>query len=154
MTTKAFRLASILMVAAAIMFYGFSIRTSQTVEAKPQNPFDTGGRDDKPAAEVYKNILQFKTLPAGRIQTIMTNWTKTLGVKCNHCHTPGAWEKEDLPAKQVAREMVQMTGKINNEALKAIKNLKSEKPTVSCYTCHRGQAKPDTTAPAPAAPGN
>jgi hypothetical protein len=116
------------------------------------NPFDTGGRDDKPAAEVFKNIQQFKTLPAGRLAGIMQNWTRVLGVKCNHCHTLGAWEKEDLPTKQVAREMVQMTGKINNDLLKSIKNLKSERPSVSCYTCHRGQAKPETAIPQQAPP--
>jgi hypothetical protein len=79
----------------------------------------------------------------------MTRWNSALGVKCNHCHTPGAWEKDDLPAKQIAREMMTLTTRINNESLKGIKNLKSEKPSISCYTCHRGAVKPDTEAPAP-----
>jgi hypothetical protein len=50
-----------------------------------------------------------------------------------------------------------MTGTIDNELLKNIKNLKSDKPSVSCATCHRGQEKPatrmeSTPKPADAAP--
>ena len=162
MTSKAIRLAVMFLFASALALTGVWTRSTADVLAQNPpgqnpagppppggNPFDTGGRDDKPAAEVFKNITQFKNLPAGRLGGIMQNWTRVLGVKCNHCHTPGAWEKEELPAKQVARDMVAMTGKLNNESLKAIKNLKSERPNVSCYTCHRGQAKPDTAAPPP-----
>lgn len=164
MTSKALRFAVLTLFVATLAVAAVCMRADSTALAQqpagqnppgppPQGgPFDTGGRDDKPAAEVFKNIQQFKTLPAGRLGGIMQTWTRVLGVKCNHCHTPGAFEKEDLPAKQVAREMVQMTGKINNESLKAIKNLKSERPSVSCYTCHRGQAKPETAVPPPPAP--
>ena len=35
-----------------------------------------------------------------------------------------------------------MTATINNELLPKIQNLKSEKPTVNCTTCHRGSTKP------------
>src|SRR2546427_9644458 len=153
MTIRTLRFAALVLFAVALMFTGVWTRSHTNVLAQPSadqnppgppqggNPFDTGGRDDKPAAEVFKNIQQFKTLPAGRLAGIMQNWTRVLGVKCNHCHTPGAWEKEDLPTKQIAREMVQMTGKLNNELLKGIQNLKSDRPSVSCYTCHRGQVK-------------
>jgi Photosynthetic reaction centre cytochrome C subunit len=68
---------------------------------------------------------------------------------CNHCHTVGQFDKDDLPAKQLAREMVHMTGKINNDLLKGIKGLKSDNPQINCYTCHRGNVKPETAIPAP-----
>jgi len=165
MTIKAMRYAVVILFALALAGAGIWMRSNAGVLANPAiaqnppagppqggNPFDTGGRDDKPAAEVFKNIQQFKTLPAGRLASVMQTWTRVLGVKCNYCHTPGAWEKEDLPTKQVAREMMQMTGKINNDLLKGIKNLKSERPSVSCYTCHRGQAKPETAVPQQAPP--
>jgi hypothetical protein len=42
-----------------------------------------------------------------------------------------------------------LTSKINNESLKEVKNLKSERPSISCYTCHRGAVKPDTAPSAP-----
>lgn len=160
MTIRTLRYLTVILFATALAFTGLGTQINvanalaqpaggQNPPGPPQGggPFNTDGRDDKPASEVFKNITQFKNLPAGRLGGIMQNWTRVLGVKCNYCHTPGQWEKEDLPTKQIAREMVQMTMKINNEALKEIKNLKSEKPSVSCYTCHRGQAKPETAMP-------
>ncbi|MBK9316814.1 MAG: c-type cytochrome [Acidobacteria bacterium] len=127
-------------------------RIGETVRCQRagRQPFDTGGRDDKPAEEVFKNVQTLKNMPAGRLVGVMNGWTKALGVKCNHCHTLGAWEKEDEPAKQIARDMVALTSRINGESLKEIKNLKSERPSISCYTCHRGAVKPET-APAPPA---
>jgi hypothetical protein len=113
-----------------------------------RNPFDTGGRDDKPAGEVFKNIQVLKALPAGQLRGVMGTWTRSLGVRCEACHIEGQFDKDDVPAKQVAREMVQMTGKINNDFLKGIKGL-SDNPKISCYTCHRGNVKPETALPAP-----
>ncbi len=147
MTNKTFRSVFAFVFAATLAV--FALMRQPDTRAQGGNPFDTGGRDDKPAGEVFKNIQTLKNMPAGRLAGVMNGWTKALGVKCNHCHTPGAWEKEDVPAKQIAREMVALTSKINNESLKEIKNLKSEKPSISCYTCHRGAVKPETAPPTP-----
>ena len=147
MTNKTFRSVFAFVFAAALAVFG--LMRQRDARAQGANPFDTGGRDDKPAGEVFKNVQFLKNLPAGRLAGVMNGWTRALGVKCNHCHTPGAWEKEDSPAKQIARDMMALTSKINNESLKEIKNLKSEKPSISCYTCHRGVVKPETAPPAP-----
>lgn len=152
MTNTAFR--SIFTLVFAVTLAVFGLMRQRDAGAQGANPFDTGGRDDKPAGEVFKNVQTLKNMPAGRLAGVMTGWTKALGVKCDHCHTLGAWEKEDLPAKQIAREMIALISK-NNESLKEIKNLKSEKPSISCYTCHRGAVKPEIAAapaPAPATP--
>jgi hypothetical protein len=95
--------------------------------------------------EVFMNILVLKQLPAGQLRGVMGAWSRSLGIMCDHCHTPGQFEKDDLPDKQVAREMVHMTGEINTDLLKSIKVLKSESPQINCYTCHRGKVKPETT---------
>lgn len=101
------------------------------------------GRENEPAEKVFKNIQMFKGMPAGRVLRIMElGYARSLGVTCTHCHIPGAWEKDDKPTKQVARDMAAMVGAINNQHLKQIKNLKSETPGVNCTTCHRGQTKP------------
>lgn len=134
----------------AVTLAVFALVRQSDANAQGGNPFDTGGRDDKPAGEVFKNVQTLKNMPAGRLVGVMNGWTRALGVKCNHCHTLGAWEKEDEPAKQIARDMVALTSRINGESLKEIKNLKSERPSISCYTCHRGAVKPET-APAPPA---
>jgi len=106
------------------------------------------GREDKPAAEVFKNIQSLKVMPAGRLLKVMEfGYSKSLGVNCTHCHVVDQWEKDDKPTKQVAREMIKMNGAINNDYLKNIKDLKSENPVINCTTCHRGQTKPALNLP-------
>ena len=98
---------------------------------------------DKPAEEVFKNIQQLKGMPAARLLRVMEiGYSKSLGVNCTHCHVIDQWEKDDKPAKQIAREMADMARAINGDMLKKIKNLKGPNPAVNCTTCHRGQLKP------------
>ncbi|HYP29715.1 MAG TPA: c-type cytochrome [Blastocatellia bacterium] len=98
---------------------------------------------DKPAEEVFKNIRQLKGMPAARLLRVMeVGYSKSLGVDCAHCHVVDQWEKDDKPAKQVARDMADMARAINGELLKSIRNLKGPSPAVNCTTCHRGQLKP------------
>ena len=106
------------------------------------------GKEEAPAETVFKNIQLLKGIPAGRVLRIMElGYARSLGVNCTHCHIPGAWEKDDKPTKQVARDMAAMMRAINMQHLKEIKNLKSESPTVNCTTCHRGQTKPALNLP-------
>ena len=103
------------------------------------------GKEDQPASEVFENIKVFKKVPAGRMLRIMEmGFTRSLGVNCTHCHNPKDWASEEKDQKQIARDMMAMSAKINNELLTSIKNLDSEKPTVNCTTCHRGEVKPAT----------
>ena len=107
------------------------------------------GREQEPAAAVFKNIQMMKQVPAGRLLSIMEmGYARSLGVNCAHCHVPDKWEAEEKPQKQIARDMAAMVAKINGESLKAIKNLKSPQPTVNCTTCHRGEIKPAQNLPA------
>ncbi len=106
------------------------------------------GREKEPAEAVFKNIQKFKGLPAGRLPLIMNmGFGRSLGVSCTHCHVPGEWEKDDKPTKQVAREMMGLAAKINDELLPAIKDLDSTKPVINCTTCHRGEVKPALKLP-------
>jgi|GEM_PF-1296862 len=109
------------------------------------------GKEKLPAEQVWKNIQSFKGVPAERIPRIMGAFTRALGVSCSHCHVVNQWEKEDLPTKQIARDMLAMVAKINNEHLKGIKNI-GGKTQVSCSTCHRGQTIPDGRLPEPKKP--
>ena len=106
------------------------------------------GKEQAPAETVFKNIQLLKGMPAARVLRIMElGYSRSLGVTCTHCHIPGAWEKDEKPTKQIARDMAAMMGAINNQHLKQIKNLKSEAPAVNCTTCHRGQTKPALNLP-------
>ena len=106
------------------------------------------GKEEKPAAEVFKNVNIMKTVPAGRLLNIMNfGFSRSLGVSCTHCHVEGRWESDDKPAKRIAREMSGMVTKINKELLPSIADLGSENPIVNCTTCHRGQRKPALDLP-------
>jgi len=106
------------------------------------------GQENKPAEEVFKNIQMLKGMPAGRLLRVMElGYARSLGVNCTHCHVADAWEKEDKPTKQIARDMNAMMTVINNDQLKKIKNLKGPNSIVNCTTCHRGQTKPALNLP-------
>lgn len=100
------------------------------------------GQEDKPAAEIFKNLQVFKELKAGAIPGIMETWSRSLGTSCQHCHVVDEWAKEDKPEKQIARDMLSMLGEINSKLLSNIKNLDSKNPRIGCWTCHEGRIKP------------
>ena len=93
----------------------------------------------KPAEEVYKNIQIMKGVPAPRLRMVMTNLTKWLGVDCAHCHVMDAFEKDDKPPKQTARKMFGLVRTI-------AESFPGSNP-VTCWTCHRGAAKPQSLPP-------
>ena len=103
------------------------------------------GREKAPAESVFKNIKILKGITVEQLLGRMNRgYGRSLGVRCQHCHVLGHWDEEDKATKQVARDMMEMTARINNELLPAIKNIKSEKPGVNCGTCHRGTPRPGT----------
>ncbi|HEX3526215.1 MAG TPA: c-type cytochrome [Thermoanaerobaculia bacterium] len=101
------------------------------------------GKEKQPAETVFKNIQSLKGVPAEELLSIMDNgFRPALGVKCSFCHDPQNWASDDKDEKKVARQMMQMNHDINEKYLKTMKGLDSEKPMVSCATCHRGEQKP------------
>jgi cytochrome c peroxidase len=101
------------------------------------------GKEKLPAPEVFKNIQIMQKTTAERLLSVMLiGFSRSLGVSCEHCHTPGQWENDSKPPKLIAREMSNMTGRINRELLTAVAGLKDRKPVVNCTTCHRGEVKP------------
>jgi hypothetical protein len=101
------------------------------------------GRENAPAESVFKNIKVMKGMPAGRLLRVMNiGYGRSLGVRCSHCHVADKWELEDRPQKQIARDMMALSRTLNEEMLPKISNLRSQKPTVNCTTCHRGSIKP------------
>ena len=90
-----------------------------------------------------------KNLPHEKIHEIMHDWSTALGVHCNFCHANGADGKMDFasdakPEKNMAREMYEMTAKINNKYFEGKKDsLGMVMGDIKCITCHRGSAHPD-----------
>ena len=154
---RLFMLATLAVALLGIRAFGPPIGRAETKQdraTQTAKPFDQAvalenlrkaiaGQENKPAEEVFKSIQMLKGMPAGRLLRVMElGYARSLGVNCTHCHVADAWEKEEKPAKQIARDMYAMMTAINNEQLKKIKNLKGPNPIVNCTTCHRGQTKP------------
>jgi len=93
----------------------------------------------KPAEEVFKNIQVLKGVPAPQLMAAMRSFSHSLGVKCDFCHVPPAFEKDDKPEKQTARKMIQMAHQINADNF-------GGHMRVTCWTCHRGAAEPPSSA--------
>jgi len=94
------------------------------------------GREGEPAETVYKNIRVLKGLPAGRIKLVMAAYAAVLGVGCEHCHVETAFDSDAKPAKRRAREMAAMRAALSEDYF-------ANEVQITCWTCHRGQLKPE-----------
>ena len=80
----------------------------------------------------------------------MRNWANGLGVRCNHCHVGPDnlvgmdFASDEKATKRTARRMLEMSRAVNGELLADLPVVEEggSHQVVSCYTCHRGQAKP------------
>jgi hypothetical protein len=92
----------------------------------------------------YKNIRVLGSLPADQLIPLMRVYNSSLGVRCSFCHVVNpdrtGYERDDKPAKAMARKMIVMTRSLN-----AHQKLLENKAT--CFMCHHGHAEPDTQAP-------
>jgi hypothetical protein len=110
---------------------------------KPPTDNKWADQGDKPAEQVFKNIQIFKGEPVKNWMTIMSFMSASLGVDCTFCHVEGAFEKDDKPAKQTARKMLNMVTNVGKQFYPEKGN------RVSCNTCHRGKLKPEVNPPPP-----
>lgn len=96
--------------------------------------------DGELAGKKFKNIKVLKNLPADKLIPTMHAWNTSLGVQCEFCHVVGpnhsGFERDDKPAKNMARAMVTMTMDLNKHQ-KALDN------KATCYLCHHGHANPE-----------
>jgi photosynthetic reaction center cytochrome c subunit len=105
------------------------------VEARGARQSPAGQRE-KTAGEAFKNIQVFTTLPESQLNDTMFFMKSSLGVSCTHCHVDYVnFEKDDKPAKHVARDMIRMVRALNDSNF-------GGRNVISCNTCHRGQVRP------------
>ena len=101
-------------------------------------------KDDKPT---NLKVLP-KNISVDELHSIMRIYSKSLGVKCNHCHLSKGEGKERTfdfasdakPEKATARKMIKMVSSINKKYIDKIGNHNFEK--ITCVTCHNGNIKP------------
>ena len=94
-----------------------------------------GSGQGKTAEQQFKNIKVLKDIPAGQLMPSMQFMAASLGVECEFCHVQHQMEKDDKKPKEIARKMIGMELEINEENF-------DKRVEVTCYTCHRGAAKP------------
>jgi Photosynthetic reaction centre cytochrome C subunit len=110
---------------------------------------------------VNLQIFPKDTKPDVLIQA-MKNFTRDLGVRCQHCHvgkegmplTEFDFVSDSNPRKNVARAMIRMVGEVNARLTKEMPDAPAKGYQVTCYTCHRGAEHPvHSPAAAPKPPG-
>lgn len=100
-----------------------------------------------------------KVLPADievrALVAMMRDFTRGLGIRCQHCHVYKGDNPDDLTTfdfasdekqeKHTARAMMRMVTDINERHLKDIgEHGAPGEMKVTCYTCHRGETMPLT----------
>jgi photosynthetic reaction center cytochrome c subunit len=107
---------------------------AQEPKGAGQNTVPRAG-GQKLAEEQFKNIQALKGIPADQLIPAMQFITASLGVDCEFCHVHEKMDSEDKKPKKIARQMITMMLDID-------KNNFDGRLEVTCYTCHRGAAKP------------
>jgi len=118
-------------------------RTQTPPELDAYNQFVplTPEQAEKPAGEVFKNLKVIpKDLPAKSLAQIMVLFSRSLAVKCSHCHDVHAFESDSLEEKNTARRMYAMV--LDSKA----KFYANERNTrMSCWACHHQRVEPEET---------
>ena len=85
-----------------------------------------------------------------KIDKVMNEFAKSLGVDCKFCHVQidsTNWDmaSDQKPEKSVARKMIKMANKINKDFFKAKTKYGEEDAVleIRCLTCHRGEPHPE-----------
>ena len=119
------------------------VTLSLTLYAQQTPP---AGGPPQGGGEMAKNLKVLpKDTPRQRLLGAMQNFTRALGVKCDHCHVQGDFSLDDKPEKEVARSMMKMMANLRQNADEFLPGGRVQKAT--CWTCHRGSAKIELPAP-------
>ena len=92
------------------------------------------------ADDVFKNIQVLRGLTVDQFRGTMGFIAAALSMNCSECHHTGSVERyaDDTPMKQTARKMILMVNALNKSNF-------GGKREVTCYSCHRSDARPKVT---------
>src|SRR6266545_4980267 len=92
------------------------------------------------AEEAFKNVQVLRGIPVKEFMATMGFFSASLALNCTDCHGDASasnWANYaiDTPLKHTARRMVVMVNALNKANF-------GGRPSVTCYTCHRGNQRP------------
>ena len=91
----------------------------------------------------FKNLKVLDSkIEKSELKLLMKGYTKSLGVKCNFCHVPDAFHKDDKEHKLIARKMIAMTANIRADLMKTFPE-KDVSKNFNCMVCHAGNTEPE-----------
>jgi photosynthetic reaction center cytochrome c subunit len=123
-------------LSAAVVLAWAPVKLAARVSMVRQASSQAAGTEKKrTAGESFKNVQILKDIPAEQLLPSMRYMTAALGVRCDYCHEAERFDSDNKPTKQRAREMMKMMFAIDADNF-------GERRAVTCYTCHRGAAKP------------
>ncbi len=102
--------------------------------------------------DTFKNLQVYpEDIEREELIDTMREFTRSLGVRCTHCHVGGAdgqfssmiFEADDLETKQVARVMIRMARQINATLKSQTGRDPADLTTVTCFTCHHANTTPE-----------
>jgi len=108
-------------------------------EIPESDPIDDPDPTLPPVSKKYKNVQvlnDLSVLEFSRLMGALTTWVAP-EEGCSYCHNQKNLASDEKYTKRVARRMILMTRRINNEWTSHVKET-----GVTCWTCHRGQAVP------------
>lgn len=108
-----------------------------------------------PADPTYKNLKVLpKNISHDELDSVMHEFNNSLGVKCNFCHAAQKENPKKLDfvsdekgEKNVTRDMMRMTNRINKKFFHYKKDDQHPIPPVGCITCHHGSPHAEAIAP-------
>jgi hypothetical protein len=123
--------------------------------AKPESALPVLAPGLSPAlpGREFKNLKVLpKDISSKKLQQIMVDeFDDGLGVGCGFCHAEQKgshrldYASDAKPEKEIARAMMRMAIKINRKYFQDSRPMIGDSTlVVTCSTCHRGQARPDT----------
>ena len=95
------------------------------------------------AEEVFKDVRLLKGIPVDEFMDTMGFFSAATNLNCVDCHgaaSGGDWAHyaDETPMKATARRMILLMQRIDKENFGGA-------PVVTCYTCHRGDMRPEGT---------
>ena len=95
------------------------------------------------AENVFQNVKVLRGIPVDEFMGTMGVFSAALGMSCEDCHTASSndwsnYAKDTSPRKNMARQMIVMMQGINKQYF-------GGRQVVTCFSCHRGGARPRVT---------